>query len=192
MVSVGNTCTVSMTAAKSVTATFNASTPTYTLTVAKGGQGSGTVTSNPAGISCGSDCTEPYTSGTNVTLSATPASGSTFAGWSGACTGTGSCVVGMTAAKNVTATFITYTSSPAAGSYTSGGNVLVAACRLLPGTLCCYLACRCRDNSGPSANGEVGGPHRGPSGPADVSCVCEVAPYGSGQVFAGARSRRDP
>ncbi len=92
-----------MDAAKEVTATFTP--PRYTLTVSKAGTGSGTVTSDPAGISCGSDCSEPYTSGTVVTLTATAASGSTFAGWSGACTGTGSCRVSMSVAKTVTATF---------------------------------------------------------------------------------------
>ncbi len=61
-------------------------TPCYscsTLSIQKSGSGSGTVTSNPAGINCGSDCSEPYTSGTIVTLAATPDAGSTFAGWSG-------------------------------------------------------------------------------------------------------------
>jgi uncharacterized repeat protein (TIGR02543 family) len=87
------------------TATFTPSGPTYALTVNKAGTGSGAVTSNPAGIDCGSDCSEPYLSGTPVTLSATPASGYTFSGWSGACTGTGACTVTMTAAKSVTATF---------------------------------------------------------------------------------------
>ncbi len=57
-----------MSAAKSVTATFNLNPVTYTLTVAKAGTGSGTVTSSPAGISCGADCSEPYNSGTVVTL----------------------------------------------------------------------------------------------------------------------------
>ena len=97
-----STCTVSMSAARAVTATF---LPNYTLTVSKAGTGSGTVVSNLAGISCGTDCSEPYTSGTSVTLTATAASGSTFTGWSGACTGTGSCTVSMSAARTVTATF---------------------------------------------------------------------------------------
>ena len=102
-------CSVTMSAAQSVTATFNL-TP-YTLTVAKAGTGSGTVTSSPAGINCGADCAEPYSPGTVVTLTAaatpTPAAtaGSSFAGWSGACTGTASCSVTMSAARSVTATF---------------------------------------------------------------------------------------
>jgi hypothetical protein len=76
-----------------------------TLTVAKSGAGSGTVTSSPAGINCGGDCSESYASGTGVTLTAAAAAGSTFAGWSGACSGTGSCAVTMSAARSVTATF---------------------------------------------------------------------------------------
>ena len=78
-------------------------TTTRILTVAKAGSGSGTVTG--PGISCGSDCSEPYADGTSVTLTATRAANSTFAGWSGACSGTGSCVVTMSADTFVTATF---------------------------------------------------------------------------------------
>ena len=96
-------CTVSMTEARSVTATFN--TVSYALSVSRSGTGSGTVSSSPAGISCGSDCSESYASGTSVTLTAAAVAGSTFAGWSGACSGTGSCTVSMTAARSVTATF---------------------------------------------------------------------------------------
>ena len=76
------------------------------LTVSKAGGGSGTVTSAPAGIDCGLDCTESYAHGTSVTLTATPAANSAFAGWSGGgCSGTGTCTVTMDAAKAVTATF---------------------------------------------------------------------------------------
>ena len=95
---------------------------TYTLSVSKAGTGSGIVTSSPAGINCGSDCTEVYTAGTVVTLTATPDSSSTFAGWSGACTGSGTCSVTMDAAKNVTATFTlkTYSITATAGN---GGSI---------------------------------------------------------------------
>ncbi|MFZ2235087.1 MAG: hypothetical protein WAV67_01800, partial [Dokdonella sp.] len=78
---------------------------TYKLTVTKGGTGSGTVTSNPSGINCGSTCTANYFRGNVVTLTASPKSGSTFAGWSGSCSGTGNCTVTMTAARSVKATF---------------------------------------------------------------------------------------
>lgn len=96
-------CSVTMTASRSVTATF---AQTYTLTVSKSGSGNGTVSSSPTGINCGADCTEVYDRGTVVTLSASPAAGSRFSSWSGGCTGTGSCVVTMDAAKSVTATFV--------------------------------------------------------------------------------------
>lgn len=99
----GTTCTVTMNAAKNVTASFTLQT--FVLTVTKNGTGTGTVTSNPAGMDCGSTCAAPFDAGTSVTLTPTPAADSTFAGWSGACNGTGACVVGMDAAKSVTATF---------------------------------------------------------------------------------------
>jgi len=77
--------------------------------VARSGTGSGTVTSSPAGIDCGSTCSASFASGTSVTLTASAAADSTFAGWSGACSGTGPCTVSMTEARSVTATF---TSTP--------------------------------------------------------------------------------
>jgi len=73
---------VSMSAAKSCTATFVLD-PYFTLTVTKQGAGEGTVTSVPAGIDCGVDCTENYPAGTSVTLTPAASFGSAFAGWSG-------------------------------------------------------------------------------------------------------------
>ena len=80
---------------------------TSVLTVTKAGPGSGTVSSTPAGIDCGADCSEIYNDNdsTSVTLVATAADGSTFTGWSGDCSGTGNCVVTMTVPRSVTATF---------------------------------------------------------------------------------------
>jgi Ca2+-binding RTX toxin-like protein len=92
-------CTVIMDAAKSITATF---TQTFTLTITKGGNGLGTVTSSPLGISCDPDCTEPYVANTGVALTAAPAPGSTFTGWSNNCSGPFT----MSAAKTCTATFM--------------------------------------------------------------------------------------
>src|SRR5207245_884427 len=100
----GTTCTVTMTAAKSVTATFTAQR--FTLTVTRAGTGSGTATSSDGLISCPSTCTATYDGGISVTLTASPASGSTFTAWSGCDTVSGAtCTVTMTAAKSVTATF---------------------------------------------------------------------------------------
>ena len=68
------------------------------LAVQRAGSGSGTVTSNVAAINCGISCSQVYDVGTSVTLTATPASGSTFSGWSGAgCAGTGTCTSIVTA-----------------------------------------------------------------------------------------------
>ena len=100
-----------MDAARSVTAAF--SLAMHTLTVTEAGTGSGTVTSSPGGINCGADCSEIYTRGTRVSLTATPATGSFFAGWSGACSGSGACTVTMDAARVATATFLTAGGSPA-------------------------------------------------------------------------------
>src|SRR5215510_9178532 len=76
------------------------------LSVALAGTGSGVVISTQAGILCGTTCSATYGSGTAVTLTATPATGSTFAGWSGGgCTGTGTCTVNVTSNTTVTAAF---------------------------------------------------------------------------------------
>jgi subtilisin family serine protease len=97
------TCQVTLNAATTVTATF---TLQHTLSVTKDGTGTGSVTSSPAGIDCGSTCAAPFDSGTSVTLTATADSGSDFTGWSGGgCSGTGTCTVTLNADTTVTATF---------------------------------------------------------------------------------------
>jgi hypothetical protein len=75
------------------------------LMVHRAGDGSGVVSSIPAGITCGADCSETFSHGTVVMLAATPDTGSTFIGWSGACNGAGDCMVTMDSARTVTATF---------------------------------------------------------------------------------------
>ncbi|MCG3116855.1 MAG: PA14 domain-containing protein [Candidatus Manganitrophus sp. SA1] len=118
----GTSCSVTMSQSKSVTATFTLKT--FGLNVAKTGTGTGTVTSNPAGINCGTVCNQSYDSGTQVTLTAAPATNSTFTGWSGACSGAGNCIVTIDAAKNVTATFALRTFTL---SVTTSGNGTVAS-----------------------------------------------------------------
>ncbi len=83
----------------------------YGLNVAK--SGSGTVTSNPAGISCGSDCSYTFTQTSEVTLTAQADADSIFTGWSGGgCSGTGTCQVTMNNDITVTATFALFNPSP--------------------------------------------------------------------------------
>jgi uncharacterized repeat protein (TIGR01451 family) len=77
----------------------------HTLSVEVGGAGSGAVGSDPPGIQCGAACMAIYGDGTVVTLTATADAGAVFAGWSGACSGTGGCVLTMTMPRSVTATF---------------------------------------------------------------------------------------
>jgi M6 family metalloprotease-like protein len=78
---------------------------TVPLTVTRSGSGAGNVTSVPAGIACGATCTFGFDSGTQVTLTATPEGASTFTGWLGKCTGRLACVVTVSAASSVSATF---------------------------------------------------------------------------------------
>jgi hypothetical protein len=75
----------------------------HALTVSIAGSGAGSVSG--AGISCRPVCSVSYGAGMPVALSATAAPGSTFAGWSGACSGGGSCQVTMSADHDLTATF---------------------------------------------------------------------------------------
>lgn len=100
----GLTCTLTMSAARSVTATFNANV--YTLSVERAGTGTGTVASVPAAIDCGTTCSHPYAHGDDVVLIATEADGSTFTGWTGDCTGTNPfCALEITSDAMATATF---------------------------------------------------------------------------------------
>jgi len=79
---------------------------TFTLTVTLAGSGGGTVTSDKGGISCPETCSASFPQGTVVTLTALANSSSTFTGWSGPCTGTGTCVVTMNSNQTATATFV--------------------------------------------------------------------------------------
>lgn len=101
-------------------------TAKFPLTVTKAGLGSGKITSVPPGINCSDDCTESYDSDTVVKLTATSNSGSTFAGWDGACTGTTpECQVNMDQARSVTATF-NQESKDKEGGGGGGGSCFIA------------------------------------------------------------------
>jgi hypothetical protein len=78
------------------------------LSLAFQGLGSGTVTSNPAGLSCSAACaTQAFPAGTQVTLTATPTGTSTFGSWQGCDTPgtTNPCVLNLSAARTVTVSF---------------------------------------------------------------------------------------
>jgi hypothetical protein len=117
-------CNVTMIQARSVTATFNALPVGNTLSLTIAGSGGGTVLlSAGSQLSGGTNCANPtattctafYTSPTQqVTLTPSAAAGSVFAGWAGACSGTGACTVTMNQSHTVTALF----------NATGGGNLL--------------------------------------------------------------------
>lgn len=90
--------------------------PSYSLTVTKAGDGQGTVNADTGALKCGSVCQGSYLSGTRVTLSAIASVGSAFSGWSGSCTGTGSCTLAISANNSVTATFVASASGTYAGN----------------------------------------------------------------------------
>ena len=107
-----NSVTVSTAALESSTGNNTITDPTIivtgslgSLTVTKAGSGAGIVTSQDGGIICGMTCTSAYVNGSNITLSAAPAGGSVFTGWLGPCTGAGTCVVPISGATAVSATF---------------------------------------------------------------------------------------
>lgn len=144
------TCTVLMTAARDVTATFNQLSHRLSVSTS----GAGTVTSAPAGIDCGNDCTEDFVQSTIVVLTAAPSSGWIFDGWTGCDSVAGNeCKVEMSSARSVSASFTrlgrfftlevvrtgngrgTVVSNPAgidcgttcAGSFVSGSRVEITA-----------------------------------------------------------------
>lgn len=109
-----------------------------TLTVSKAGSGSGTVAVSPGGINCTSTCSATYAFGTSVTLTATPSTGSTFTGWSGACSGTATtCTVTTDDDTSVTATFIvTPETLTVARKGDGGGKVTSRPVGISCGTTC--------------------------------------------------------
>src|SRR5215813_244871 len=98
-------CSVTLTSGTTVTATFTQQAQAQYQTLTVGVSGKGMVTSGPSGINCGRICSANYSPGTPVTLTATAGGGFIFSGWTGACTGTGSCSVSMASAQSVNATF---------------------------------------------------------------------------------------
>jgi uncharacterized repeat protein (TIGR02543 family) len=109
----GSTATISNNTGGTVTLayTFPATAVTqYALTVIVTGSGSVSDGETPPQIAActatGGVCSGSYASGTTVTLTATPETGYSFAGWSGDCSGTATTTtVTMTAARNCSASF---------------------------------------------------------------------------------------
>ena len=138
---------------KKYLATVSASSPgclrhQYQLNVTKAGTGSGKVTSSPAAIDCGATCKNIFDSGTSVTLTASAPPGSTFDGWSGSnCAGTGACIVAMTQARAVTATF---NSVPTFELKVTKSGPGIGTVKSNPAAISCGAACTASYYSGTS------------------------------------------
>jgi hypothetical protein len=129
-------CVVALGTDTAVSAAFSGVPVTANLTVSRTGSGAGTVTSTPAGIDCGSTCSARFAQG-SVQLTATPAAGSSFAGWTSgtgnaSCAGTGVCAIALAADSSIVATFtlnsvqVTVTASVASANG-GGGTVSCSA-----------------------------------------------------------------
>lgn len=101
----------------------------YSLQVYNATPAKGVVTSNEGTIVCGESCSYLYPSGTTVSLAAKAYGGSQFLGWSGACSGTGTCQVSLKSAVNVTASFKTTAAEPVVSIPTSS-NITTTGARL--------------------------------------------------------------
>jgi hypothetical protein len=100
-------CKVTMSEAREVTATFALEAHLLSVTKEGTGTGTGTVTSSPTGINCGSECSASFDHGTAVTLSGTSGAKTKAVQWTGcgSVNGENKCLVTMSAAKAITATF---------------------------------------------------------------------------------------
>jgi len=129
------------------------SLPSYTLSVSKSGTGSGTVTSEPQGISCGTTCSAFFDQATYVTLTATADSNSTFKGWSGDCTGT-TCTIEMKSNKSATAVFDIIESPPLPqGCINYKGYIYCRGFKSTdPQGSSCHAACSARGYSCPTGD----------------------------------------
>jgi alpha-tubulin suppressor-like RCC1 family protein len=118
-------------------ATVNVAT-LLNLSVVRQGDGNGTVTSSPAGISCGTTCSAPFVSDSLVTLTAAAAADSTFAGWTGCDSVSGAtCTVSMSNARSVTAIFMLKRFTLTAAKNGNGGGAVASN----PAGISCGAAC---------------------------------------------------
>lgn len=132
------TCGLPMNSNKTVTATFEPAAAS--INVQKKGLGSGTVTSNPAGINCGPTCFSAFEYGRSVALQAQPNDGSIFTGWGGACAEASddtTCFLEADKAHQVTATFAGVPKTLSVTRTGTGGGTVVSN----PGGLDCLFGC---------------------------------------------------
>ena len=185
------TCTLTVDAARTVTATFSAPPPTsFRLDVTVSGNGS--VGSQPAGIDCGSICSASFAADSSVLLTPTPAAGHAFSAWGGACTGSGpTCTVTMSQVRSVSASFTAVAPVRYLLSVNVAGNGSV---RSQPAGIDCGSACSAEFDSGASVlltatpgNGQLFGGWSGAcSGSAATCTVPMTQARSAGATFAAA------
>ncbi len=145
-VNVEKKCIVAMNAARTVTATFNLLQ--RELKVTKAGTGTGTVTSSPAGIECGGTCSASYEHGTALTLSGAPGPNTEAVKWTSGCdsvNGENKCLVTMSGAKSVKATF---DSKPQLTVTKAGTGASLASVTSSPAGIACGATCSALFNNG--------------------------------------------
>jgi hypothetical protein len=113
----GGECEVQIDAARSVNASFTLEK--HQLTITHSGNGSGSVSSAPAGIDCGQTCSASFDHGTEVALTANPTPGSEPVAWTGCdqVTPSGECEVQIDAARSVNASFTLITPVATIGAH---------------------------------------------------------------------------
>lgn len=108
-------CVLNLVSSATVSASFTSITPTPTrsLSVSLMGDGQGSISSSPAGLSCsGGTCSASFIQGTTIILTPTVQSGNVFQGWNGVCSGTSKCALTLSSSQAVTATFGSENSNP--------------------------------------------------------------------------------
>jgi len=173
-----DTCDLTIDKATTVSATFVPNPPsTFALQV--GYVGDGSITSNPAGINCGKECSKAFPVNTKVTLTAQPAAGYTFSHWEGACTGSGACEVTITAAKKVDAVFTLHTLPPSSVNFaldvsTTGNGKITSQ----PAGIDCGTSCSANYGAGTAvtltATPATGHTFSGWSGDCSGTATCTV------------------
>ena len=138
----GDTCTVNVTEARSVTATFVVQVFRLDLAVT----GSGRVTSQPAAIDCGSSCSGTFAATGPVVLTAAPAAGQVFQGWGGACAASSgpTCTLTLMQDTTVSATFAAQAARYTLGVTVTGSGSVVSQ----PAGIQCGATCSASFDAG--------------------------------------------
>jgi phospholipase C len=175
-----DTCTITLSKNMSVTASFApVGTPQETLSVTLDGTGTGSVTSSPPGINCGTMCGASFPQGTKVTLTETATNGSTFAGWGAPCSGSGStCTVTLSQNTSVTASFNPPSPPPMETLTVNLAGAGTGTVASSPGGITCPGTCMASFVSGtmvtltatPNAPSSFGGWSNGPCSGTNTMC----------------------